>query len=216
MKTLPNYDVICFDVDSTLVTIEGVDWLAQQKGVGKQVQHLTQLAMDGEVPMQEVFGKKIDILAPSRSELEELGKYYCSQITDGAEKVVQTLTDLGIEVWLITGGLYLALLPLADKLHIPQDHIHANEVYFDEMGNYKGINKNCTLTRTDGKAQCATVIGKGRQMAFVGDSVTDLATKSVVKTFIGFGGVVTRKKVKEEAEFFIKSKSLEPLLSLVY
>ena len=58
-------------------------------------------------------------------------------------------------------------------------------------------------------------IARGRKIAFVGDSVTDLATQPVVTTFIGFGGVVTRKKVKEEAEFFIKAKSLEPLLWLV-
>ena len=56
------YDIICFDVDSTLVACEGVDWLAEQKGVEKEVRFLTEQAMTGGVPMEEVLAKKIDIL----------------------------------------------------------------------------------------------------------------------------------------------------------
>lgn len=216
MKKEVQFDVVCFDVDSTLVTFEGVDWLAQQKGVGGKVNLITKLTMDGEMSMENVFEKKIDLLAPSREELKTLGRYYCQRLTAGAENVVQTLHELGIEVWLVTGGLFPAIVPLARMLKIPEYRIHANEVYFDQKGNYKGINMNCSLTRSDGKAVCARAIGKGKRLAFVGDGITDLATKPVVKTFIGFGGVVVRPKVKEEAEYFIKSESLNPLLWLLF
>ncbi len=211
-----NYHAICFDVDSTLVTCEGLDWLAELKGVGEEVKSLTTKAMNGEVPMESVFGKKLDIIRPSQKELLKVGEYYCSSITDGVEEVFDVLKQLGVDIWLVTGSFYDALYPLADRLQIPRDKIHANDVYFDDLGNYQGINLDCTLTKASGKAQCAKVIGQGREVAFIGDSVTDLATKPVVKTFVGFGGVVTRQKVKDEAEFFIKSPSLAPLLSLVY
>lgn len=211
----PNYEVICFDVDSTLVTCEGVDWLAEQKGVGEQVKKLTELAMTGQVPMEDVFCQKIDWLKPSLKEMQDLGEYYCSQLTDGVVEVLGDLRKLGVEIWLVTGGFLPAILPLANKLRIPLSRVHANDVYTKGNGEYKRINQKCSLTTSHGKAICAKNIGRGRTIAFVGDSVTDLATQPVVTTFIGFGGVVTRKKVKEEADYFIKTESLEPLLWLV-
>ncbi|MEK7605935.1 MAG: HAD-IB family phosphatase [Patescibacteria group bacterium] len=209
------FDVICFDVDSTLVTCEGVDWLAKQKGVGEQVKRLTELAMTGKVPMEEVFCQKIDILKPSQKEMQALGEYYCSKLTKGALDVIKDLRKVGVEIFLVTGGFLPAILPLAAKLKIPPARVHANDVYTNKNGHYKGINRECSLTTSNGKAICAKNIAQGRKIAFVGDSVTDLATQPVVTTFIGFGGVVTRKKVKEEADYFIKTESLEPLLWLV-
>lgn len=211
---MKKFDVICFDVDSTLVACEGVDWLAEKKGVGQEVRQLTELAMSGNTPMEEVFRKKIDLLKPSKKELEVLGEYYCSQLVEKAEDVVTSLKSAGIDIWLVTGGLLPAVIPLANTLHISSDNIHANEVYFDSTGSYLGINPDCTLIQTQGKAACVEKIGSNRRIAFVGDSVTDLATKQHVTTFIGYGGVKVRQKVKDESEFFIKSRSLEPLLWL--
>ncbi len=209
------YDIICFDVDSTLVACEGVDWLAEQKGVEKEVRFLTEQAMTGEVPMEEVFAKKIDILRPSKKDLELLGEYYCSQLVEKAQDVVDELKEAGHDIYLVTGSFTPAILCLADKLGITPDHIHANEVYHDNFGDYRGLNLNCSLTKATGKAECARIIGNNKKTAFIGDSVTDLATKPVVTTFIGYGGVKIRKRVKENADFFIKSRSLEPLLWLV-
>lgn len=211
-----NFSTICFDVDSTLVRCEGLDWLAEQKGVGEEVKNLTNQAMNGEVPMEAVFEEKLDIIRPSRKELQTVGEYYCSQLTDGAEEMLDILHQLNVDVWLVTGSFYDALYPLAKRLNVPHNRIHANEVFYDRAEEYRGINLDCSLTKASGKAKCASVIGRGQQVAFVGDSVTDLAAKPVVKTFVGFGGVVTRQKVKDEAEFFIKSPSLLPLLALVY
>ncbi len=211
-----NYDVVCFDVDSTLVTCEGIDWLAERKGVGEDVKNLTNQAMNGEVPMESVFSKKLDIIRPSRKELQRVGEYYCSQLTQGVEDVIGVLKQLNLDVWLITGSFSDALYPLADTLKIPREQIKANQVYYDSFGDYQGIDLGCPLATSTGKATYAQVIGRSKRVAFIGDSVTDLATKPVVKTFVGFGGVVTRQKVKDEAEFFIKSPSILPLLALVY
>lgn len=211
-----NFDVICFDVDSTLVQCEGLDWLAGQKGVGTEVKELTDKSMNGEVPIQDVFGKKLDIIKPSIKELQLLGEFYCSQLTDGVEDMIDTLRQLGVDIWLVTGSFTHAVYPLAAKLGINQNHIHANEVHTNELGEYRGINLDCTLTQASGKAICAKAIAGDRKSAFVGDSVTDLATQSVVSTFIGYGGVVTRQRVKDEAEYFIKTRDLSPLLTLVY
>jgi phosphoserine phosphatase len=209
------YDIICFDVDSTLVKCEGLDWLAEEKGVGEEVCHLTEQAMNGEVPMEEIFSKKLDILRPSKKDLDLLGEYYCSKLVEKSTDVLETLHKAGLDIYLVTGSFTPAILCLAEKLQIPEDHIHANEIYHDTFGEYRGINLNCSLTKSSGKKECATAIGNNKKIAFVGDSVTDLATQPVVTTFIGYGGVKVRKKVKENADFYIKSESLEPLLWLI-
>lgn len=46
----------------------------------------------------------------------------------------------------------------------------------------------------------------------VGDGVSDLAARSVVDLVIGFGGVATRQRLMTEADVFIKSNSLAPVL----
>ena len=42
-------DAVCLDVDSTLVTIEGLDALAEYCGVGEEVKQWTKRAMGGSV-----------------------------------------------------------------------------------------------------------------------------------------------------------------------
>jgi len=209
------HEIICFDVDSTLVTCEGVDWLADQKGVGEQVKNLTSMAMEGIVPMEDVFGKKIDILQPSHSEMESIGLHYCQSLSQDAEKVVRVLQNLGKEIWLITGGFAPAVILLAKKLGISEKNILANTVSFNKDGSYKQVDSTNCLIRADGKSICVQEIGYGKRIAFVGDSVTDLATKPYVQTFVGYGGIALREKVREKADYFISCKSLLPLLEII-
>jgi hypothetical protein len=48
----------------------------------------------------------------------------------------------------------------------------------------------------------------------IGDGSSDLATRDVVDLFVGYGGVVSRDNVKRDAEVFIESVSLAPVLPL--
>lgn len=209
------HDIICFDVDSTLVTCEGLDWLAEQKKIGDKVKVLTQLSMEGTVPMQEVFEKKLNILSPTRSEMKQVGEHYCQSITEDAVGVIDVLQALKKEIWLITGGFAPAIMPLAKKLRIPTSNIMTNVIFFNDQGFYKGIDVTNQLANADGKSIHVQTLGRGRKVAFVGDGVTDLATKPFVKTFIGYGGVVTRKAVEQNSVYFIKQRSLAPLLQYV-
>jgi phosphoserine phosphatase len=47
----PRFRLVFFDVDSTLVTIEGIDWLARGNA---SVAALTEAAMRGEIPLEHV------------------------------------------------------------------------------------------------------------------------------------------------------------------
>ncbi len=58
--------LIVFDCDSTLSSIEGIDELARVKGqsIFEQVAELTHAAMNGVVPLDEVFTRRLAYRPP--------------------------------------------------------------------------------------------------------------------------------------------------------
>ena len=55
---------VVLDVDSTLCGVEGIDWLAQRRGgdVARRVRELTDRAMNGEIPLDSVYGERLAML----------------------------------------------------------------------------------------------------------------------------------------------------------
>ena len=67
---MPRFDRVVFDVDSTLAAIEGIDALAAGN---PEIATLTEMAMNGEVALDEVYARRLAILRPSREAIERLG-----------------------------------------------------------------------------------------------------------------------------------------------
>ena len=94
--------------------------------------------------------------------------------------------------------------PLAQHLGIA--HVEAVPLYFNDDGSYQGYGETYPTTRNLGKNE---VIREWKQallperVVMMGDGVSDLETKPDVDLFIGFGGVVTRSKVKNECDYWI-------------
>ena len=196
------YRLVLFDVDSTLVTIEGIDVLA---GGNPEITKLTEAAMNGEVPVDAVYAKRLEIIRPARDVVEALGRLYVASIVDGVEPAFARLRDAGVEIHLVTAGIAQAIHPLAAHLGIADRAVHAVSMHFDRDGNYVDFDRQSPLTRTGGKEIAVRDIrarAKGKA-AFVGDGVTDLETKPVVDLFIGFGGVHVRSRVRENAAVFV-------------
>lgn len=203
--------IVFFDVDSTLSAIEGIDELASGNA---EIADLTEAAMNGEIPMNEVYGRRLEIIRPHRSRIDELGRLYVERMIPDAAEVVATLRDAGMEILIVSAGIRQAILPLADRLGIPERAVNAVELEFDEEGNYVDFDRRSPMTRNGGKETVVMNIRsrtKGKA-AFVGDGITDLEAKPAVNLFIGFGGVKARERVKAEADVFIEEPRLAPLL----
>jgi phosphoserine phosphatase len=210
------FEIIIFDLDSTLVGIEGLDWLAKQKGLEKEVVGLTRQAMEGEVKLEEVFSRKMELLAPSRRDLELLGQQYCQSVVEDAQEVIELLHFLEKEVWMMTGNFQLGAEMVAVQVGVSKNRVLANRAYHDEKGCYQGFDFGGPLSRSGGKIELVKKLNHdGRKVVFVGDGCNDLDVKDFVDLFIGYGGVVVREKVKEESSYFIFCRSLSPLLYLV-
>ena len=202
--------LIVFDCDSTLSEIEGVDELARVKGeeVFQQCVQLTNDAMGGVVPIAEVFGRRLDLIQPTESLCQEVGELYIKETEPTALSTVKTLQDQGWTVVILSGGFKEVIEPFAKYLNI--SHIEAVPLFFNEDGSYQGFDTNYPTTRNGGKPEIISELIKqynATQTVMVGDGISELETKDVVNTFIGFGRYAEREKVKAESKYFIKELS---------
>ncbi len=200
--------LICFDCDSTLSALEGIDELARRRGpaVLAQVEKMTSEAMEGRVPVERVFGRRLEIIRPSQEDLAEVGRQYVATVEPTAQATVFQLMAKGWTPVIVSGGFTPAIQPLAKFLGIRR--IEAVNLAWAADGSYCGYDQTFPTTRSGGKAE---VISRLRRMlaptmtVMVGDGVSDLEAKPVVDRFIGYGGYVVRPKVKAEAGTFIMS-----------
>lgn len=225
------YDLIFFDCDSTLSTIEGIDELARLKGKELRVSVLTDKAMNGDLDLAEVYGKRLKAIRPTRGQLKEIEDRYYETIVEDAREVIAALQFMGKQVFIISGGLVDAVRGFGRRLGVAAENIRAVELEYNELsGEWWRYHEPQAqhsqtyleyvagpLTVSSGKPEIIQQLAgnhPGRRF-MIGDGSSDLATRSVVDLFVGYGGVVSREKVKSGSEVFIQSISLAPVLPLV-
>jgi phosphoserine phosphatase len=226
-----SFDLIFFDCDSTLSTIEGIDELAKLKGKEWRVGLLTNKAMNGDLDLTEVYGKRLQAIRPTRGQLKTIEERYWENLVPDAQAVIEALQFLGKQVFIISGGLAEPVRGFGRRLGVPPENIRAVELEYDELsGDWWRYHEpqirtkqtylaydSSPLTITSGKAQVITELAgdtPGRRL-MIGDGSSDLAASSAVDLFVGFGGVVTREKVRDQSEIFIASSSIAPVLPLI-
>jgi phosphoserine phosphatase len=207
--------LICLDCDSTLSAIEGVDELARLRGpaVLAQVAAMTNGAMDGKIPLEQVFSRRLDIIRPGRAETEAVGQHYIKDIEPTARATVAALKAAGWTPVIVSGGYTQAIEPLARLLGI--DRIEAVRLEFDAAGHYAGFDTGHPAARKGGKPEIIRALKaefRPVRVVAVGDGVSDLETRDEVDLFVGFGRYAERAKVKAGAHAFIKSLAELPLL----
>lgn len=206
--TRPGPNLIFFDCDSTLSTIEGIDELARHRGteVFAQVEALTNQAMNGEVPVEEVFGRRMDMIHPDQALCDTVAKQYVETQTDGALELVNQLKKAGWHPVILSGGFAPLIQPLAEKLGIKD--VEAVPLYLDGNGRYQGYGEDYPTTRNGGKPE---IIQQWKQallperVLMVGDGNSDLESRSVCEAVVGYGGVVARSTVQQGADYWITS-----------
>lgn len=225
-----SFELIFFDCDSTLSAIEGIDELARLKGKEWRVGLLTEKAMNGDLDLREVYGKRLQAIRPTRGQLKAIEERYWQTLVPDAAEVIAALHFLGKQVFIISGGLAEPVRGFGKRLGVPPEHIRAVELEYNELSGdwwryyehqsrarqtYLDYDEG-PLTVSSGKPSILQELAGDRhgRRLMVGDGASDLATRSVVDLFVGFGGVVAREKVKQGADVFVSANSLAPILPL--
>jgi phosphoserine phosphatase len=214
----PKFDAVCFDCDSTLSRIEGIDELASRSGLGPEIALLTEQAMSGALAIDAVYAKRLAAVRPDQATVAWLGQRYVEELVPGARETVDALHRLGKAVYVVSGGLLPAIRHLARALAIPDARVFAVPIYFDARGAYRGFDANSPLARAEGKATICQRLGtQHAAVAMVGDGITDVAARAGGAYVVGFGGVARRDAVAKSADCYVTAAeltaTLTPLLS---
>ncbi len=198
----PAFASVVFDADSTLAAIEGIDWLGARRdaAVSAQIVELTNRAMDGHVPLDQVYANRVALIQPTRDELRLLGEAYIAHVVPGMASLVRELHALGVRTAIVSGGIRDALLPLAAHLGVAHDSVHAVDLTSSANNDLlDALLGEQPLATQRGKVQVVEQLLRNGTIvppvAMIGDGATDAAVREVVATFIAFTGVVRRASV---------------------
>ncbi len=195
------------DVDSTLCGIEGIDWLAKRSGphVAEQTARLTDRAMNGEIPLEAVYGERLALIRPTLRDITALSGEYLRTLASDAADVIPRLREHGVEVILVSGGIRKAIEPVAIYLGLARDDLFAVELAWDANGSYAGFDTDSPLTSQDGKRTVVRSLDLARPRLAVGDGSTDLAMRDEVDAFAAYTGFVRRDNIVQRADFSLGS-----------
>lgn len=198
---------VVLDVDSTLCNVEGVDWLAKLRGpdVARQSANLTDRAMKGEIPLESVYAERLDLIRPTREEIDALARVYVEKLALGAATTIRALRDAGVRVVLVSGGLRRAIWPVARSIGVGEADLNAVDVRWDHGGTYQDFDRQSPLTTQHGKVDVVRRLNLPRPILAVGDGATDAAMRPAVDAFYAFTAFQRRAAVIAAADSEVSS-----------
>lgn len=206
-EMLKKAQIVCFDVDSTIITEEGIDELAQFCGKGAEVAALTKEAMGGSMTFQEALKRRLDIIKPSQRQIREFLKTHPSTVSAGVRELIDQLRQNSAEIYLVSGGFDCLIEPVADALEVPLCNLFANKLYFHFNGSYAGFDTSQVTSKSGGKGEAINIIkdrfNSNKVVAMVGDGMTDLEASPPADFFIGYGGNAVREEVQKRATYYV-------------
>ena len=103
-KKLADFGLICFDMDSTLITIECIDELADFAGKKEEVSAVTEAAMRGEIDYRESLRRRLSLLAGLDARV--LARVYGERLllSHGARELLEAAQNAGLRTAILSGG----------------------------------------------------------------------------------------------------------------
>lgn len=103
-RRLADYGLIAFDMDSTLITIECIDELADFAGKKAEVAAVTEAAMRGEIDYRESLRRRLALLAGLDARV--LARVYGERLllSAGARELLEAAQAAGLRTAILSGG----------------------------------------------------------------------------------------------------------------
>ena len=103
-RRLADVRLVAMDMDSTLITIECVDEIADMQGIKPAVAAITESAMRGEIEFAESLRRRVALLAGLP--VAALERVYVERLrlSEGAERMLTAFAAMGAKTALLSGG----------------------------------------------------------------------------------------------------------------
>lgn len=206
------YRLLVCDVDSTLITGEVIEMLADYSGHRAEVEDITAAAMRGEWDFEESLRRRVALLRGlDAMVLDEVGRGLV--LTPGARMLMDAARRHGWRRGIVSGGFTQVTRYLVDELDL--DYAAANTLEIDG-GVLTGSLTGPIVDRA-GKARSLRSFARrfGIPMAetvAIGDGANDIDMLQAA----GFGIAFHAKPiVGQHADYALDGPSLEPVLALL-
>jgi phosphoserine phosphatase len=207
-----NRRLVAFDMDSTLIQAEVIDELAKEAGVGEEVAAITEAAMRGELDFKQSLRKRLSLLEGlDESVLRTVAARL--PLTEGAERLITTLKNVGYKIAILSGGFTYFGNILKERLGI--DHVYANELEIVDgkltgraLGEIVDAQKKAELLQAIADQEGISL----QQVIAVGDGANDLPMLNLAGLGIAFHA---KPKVKKGARQAISNLGLDSILYLI-
>ena len=211
-RRLADFRLLVMDMDSTLITIETIDELADMVGLKREVAAITAQAMRGELEYDQSLQRRVALL----NGLEEtaLQRVYDERLklTPGAETLLKRTQALGVRTLLVSGGFTYMTDKLKTRLKL--DHCHSNILELSDgrltgkvlgaIVNADGKREALLRVRDDLKISRDEIIG-------IGDGANDLKFMAASGVSVAYHA---KPVVREKATHAINYVHLDGVLHL--
>lgn len=202
------------DMDSTMISVECIDELADYAGIKPKIAAITERAMAGELDFVEALKARVALL-------DGLDEKIIAQCLDervramsGAETLVRTMAGWGAHTVLVSGGFTSFSGPVAAMIGLEETHANVLQIVDGKLtGALVG-----DIVDAAAKRAVLLAAAKDRDIAMdlalaVGDGANDLPMISAAVAGNGLGAAYhPRPQLAEAANFAIRHNDLTALL----
>jgi len=212
-RRLSDFGLLVMDMDSTLITMETIDELADMIGIKAEVAKITERAMRGEIEYDQSLRERLALLKG----LDEsaLQRVYDERLkfSPGAERMLEAVRKAGIRTLLVSGGFSFMTERLKSRVQL--DYAHSNVLEFSGSkltGAVVGGIVNADAKRA-ALLKVAGELGLQReQIAGVGDGANDLKFMAECGVSIAYRA---KPVVREQTSYAINHSGLDALIWLL-
>ena len=211
---LADYRLLAFDMDSTLITIECIDEIADYAGRKAEVAAITEAAMRGEIAdFDESLRRRVALLAGLDHAVLDRVFRDRLRLSPGATELLAAARKHGLRTLLVSGGFTYFTRRLQADLGL--DHVHANtlEVIDGKLtGRVLG-----RILNADGKARalrdaCQTIGCTTAEAIALGDGANDLQMMALAGVSVAYRA---KPIVRAQTTYAITYCGLDALLNLL-
>ncbi len=183
-----DYGLLVMDMDSTLISIECIDEIADYCGKKKEVSAITEAAMRGEISDYDTsLRQRVALLAGVSA--EALGAVYSERLkySPGARQLVQQAKSKGLKTLLVSGGFTYFTDRVKTELGI--DYVHSNQLEIVAgrlTGAVVGDIVNAAAKAQWLKHYCAELGIPPQQAIAVGDGANDMKMMAVAGLSVAY------------------------------
>ncbi|MBN9463275.1 MAG: phosphoserine phosphatase SerB [Burkholderiales bacterium] len=209
---LSDYRLLAFDMDSTLITIECIDEIADYAGRKAEVAAITEAAMRGEIAnFEESLRRRVALLEGLPATV--LARVYEERVrlSPGADALIVAARAAGLKMLLVSGGFTYFTERLAPRLGIDFSRANLLEIAHGRLtGRVLGEVVDAEVKRRVLEETCAAIGCTPAQAIVVGDGANDLKMMSVAGVSVAYRA---KPRVRTETTHAINHCGLDAILN---